>query len=140
MNYTYTRTVQSHGVNCCDQVTPPPAPTVVADMAGEKIRTRHLGRRSLGETYPDVVSHVSGLLRRLPGNPELIVDATDVGRPVVDQMRVGGLAPIPVTVTSGKATKRERRGWRAAGTAVIQSSVSFGGPLTSANGMDQLLP
>lgn len=42
----------------------------------------------------------------------MVVDATGVGRPVIDQMRAGGLDPVAVTITSGKATKQERGGWK----------------------------
>jgi hypothetical protein len=73
----------------------------------EKRRSfRHLERLPLGLDYPTVVERV----RRLVSSPELqrspatlIVDATGVGRPVVDLLRRAGLPCrlIPVTITAG---------------------------------------
>jgi hypothetical protein len=37
---------------------------------------------------------------------QLIVDATGVGRPVLDDMRQSGLCPIGVTITAGNAVSR----------------------------------
>lgn len=80
-----------------------------AQPAGaRRYHCRHLERLPLGTSYPDVVAHVERIL----GTPvlaaaaadqqtALVVDATGVGRPVVDMLRQAGLAPIAVTITGG---------------------------------------
>jgi hypothetical protein len=65
---------------------------------------RHLQRWVLGTTYPAIVQDVAALLWRPPlaGTwVPLVVDATGVGRPVVDLFRASGLPAIAVTLTGG---------------------------------------
>jgi hypothetical protein len=69
----------------------------------------HLHRFALGTLYPDVVDGVAKLLAQLPPRPEppsLAVDATGVGRPVVDLLRDRHLAPVAVTITGGDTPSR----------------------------------
>lgn len=50
---------------------------------------RHLQRLKLGTGYPDIVNIVGTMLKALPTAkiaPALVVDATGVGRPVIDMM------------------------------------------------------
>jgi hypothetical protein len=63
---------------------------------------KHLDRLPLKTSYPDIVAHVQTVLR-LPEFKDayLVVDATGVGRPVVDMLHNAGLSPIGVTITSG---------------------------------------
>ena len=49
-------------------------------------RVRHLERPPLGTPYTDVVARVVELVETLGGNPVLAVDATGVGRPVIDML------------------------------------------------------
>ena len=78
---------------------------VVDDEAQpSRYHVRHLQRLKTGTSYPDVVEIVGRLLKSLPHRdraPALIVDATGVGRPVVDLMRKAGLYPVAVTITGG---------------------------------------
>ncbi len=81
---------------------------LVPGEVGRKRLIRHgftfLHRFPLGTPYPEVVERVGGLLARLPARrdkPELYVDATGVGRPVVDMMKARGLQPIGVSITGG---------------------------------------
>ena len=62
---------------------------------------RHLERPRLGTPYPMVTRRIKTLLlsNELRDNCELIVDATGVGKPVVDMLLSEGLTPIPVTIT-----------------------------------------
>jgi hypothetical protein len=65
---------------------------------------RHLQRLRLGTSYVDVCSIVATMLKALPSAklaPALVVDATGVGRPVIDAMQKAGLRPIAVTITGG---------------------------------------
>lgn len=80
------------------------------------LHVRHLERPPLGTYYPEIVERVKELvrdpaLRETSYNwhsghnetslPELVVDATGVGRPVVDMMRREGLSFAPVLITGG---------------------------------------
>ena len=49
-------------------------------------RVRHLERPKLGTPYTEVVDRVVELVKTLGGNPVLAVDATGVGRPVMDML------------------------------------------------------
>src|SRR5688572_31273141 len=64
-------------------------------------RVVHLERMPLGTSYPQVVDQVKDLLVRAPSHqaPALVVDATGVGKPVLDLVRARGVpgALVPVT-------------------------------------------
>jgi hypothetical protein len=75
---------------------------------------RHLERVPLGTPYPGVVSRVAELLARpeLPGC-QLVIDATGVGRPVLDLFHAAGLAVVPVMITAGDRAALGKDGiWR----------------------------
>jgi hypothetical protein len=59
------------------------------------------------------VRHVGDLLERSPlrGATELVIDATGVGRPVVDMIRQAKLEPVAITIHGGDAVTFEN-GWR----------------------------
>ena len=64
-----------------------------------------LHRYPLGTPYPDVYRSVASVLHQLPARerpPELVVDKTGVGAPVVDAMREMGLKPVAVAITAGR--------------------------------------
>jgi len=67
----------------------------------------HLERLPLGTTYPAIVAHVSRLLTKLPGHPELVIDFTGVGRPVFDMFVYSGISPIGVLISGGTAETRD---------------------------------
>jgi hypothetical protein len=75
------------------------------------LRLRYLERLALGTPYPEVVERVVGLTRssELAGHCHLVVDATGVGRPVVDLLRRAGpgCQMMPATITGGDAESRE---------------------------------
>jgi hypothetical protein len=75
------------------------------------LRLRYLERLALGTPYPEVVERVVGLTRssELAGHCHLVVDATGVGRPVVDLLRQAGpgCQMMPATITGGDAESRE---------------------------------
>ena len=60
--------------------------------AGTAYHVRHIDRLAAGTPYPSQVSKVRTLLRHLEqlGSVSLVVDATGVGRPVVDMLREAG--------------------------------------------------
>jgi hypothetical protein len=69
------------------------------------LRLRYLERIPLGTPYPEVVSRAAQVTRSsvLEGACELLVDATGVGRPVVDLLRSAGLkcSLTPAIITGG---------------------------------------
>jgi hypothetical protein len=92
--------------------------TEVTEQDGERhYDVRSVQRLPLRTRYPAVVAHARATVAALrTGDPAptayLIVDATGVGRPVVDQLGdVGASAlPIPVTITGGDAVTLDERG------------------------------
>lgn len=82
-------------------------------VAGEppRLDCRHLRRWSLGTSYPQIVRDVRSLVQGEPlwGNARLVVDATGVGRPVVDLLRQADLGCVltPVVITGGSVVTRD---------------------------------
>lgn len=74
-------------------------------------RIRHLERFPKGTEYPAIVERVESVLRRVPGGCLLAVDATGVGRPVVDLLVRAGLGPVAVTITGGSRPHGEGTEW-----------------------------
>ncbi len=68
-----------------------------------RLDCRHLERLPLNTPYPEVVDRIGRLLTTpaLQGDTQLVVDATGVGRPVVDLFRERDLEPVPITITGG---------------------------------------
>jgi len=75
---------------------------------------RHLQRFKLGTAYPDIVQAVKRMYDRPPlrGQSALVVDATGVGRPVVDLFKKAGLRPVAITITGGQAVGVGPGGYR----------------------------
>ncbi len=66
---------------------------------------RHIDRLPLGTSYPDIVRHVTDLIRELPRRPrapDLVVDGTGVGKAVVDLFREARMNPIAISITAGR--------------------------------------
>jgi hypothetical protein len=79
------------------------------------LAVRHLERYELGTPYPKVIEHVRRLLTRYPirehlDHTRLLVDATGVGRPVVDSFRARGVHPISVLIHGGERVSQEIAG------------------------------
>ena len=70
-----------------------PAAIAVAEVPKSDIHIRHLERLPLGTPYPKVIERVTAIIEKLP-SADLVVDATGVGRPVIDQMRETGQSPF----------------------------------------------
>jgi len=70
--------------------------------------------RTRGKPYPEIVAKVADLVRRPPlaSASRLVVDATGVGRPVLDMIRAAGLDPLAVTITAGAKVSGGRRAAR----------------------------
>lgn len=74
---------------------------------------RALERYPLGTPYPQIVMSVKERLQlpALRGRTTLVVDATGVGRAVVDLLRAARLYPVPVSITSGQQVTRDDPYW-----------------------------
>jgi hypothetical protein len=84
----------------------------VVEWTQDALKVRHLQRFPLGTVYPAIVDAVADLMTRLPEYPELSVDATGVGRPVVDLLRANGLRLDAVTITGGDSATHDGMDWR----------------------------
>lgn len=79
----------------------------VPDM---RYHLRHLERLLLGTSYPRQVEIIKQRFDAIPLSyrhsvKSLLVDATGVGRAVIDMMREAGLSMIPIVITVGNATR-----------------------------------
>ncbi len=87
---------------------------VVIEQSDDRARydVREIRRWLLGTPYPAIVSDVAAL-RDLPDLKEsaLVVDATGVGRPVVELFRAAGCAPKSVMITAGSHATRDEHGY-----------------------------
>jgi len=76
----------------------------------EVLTVKHLEQVQLGTSYPRVVHRVKDLAQRasLLGKVSVVVDATGVGDPVVDMMRLAKIEGelVPVKITSGEHATR----------------------------------
>ncbi len=118
------------------QAQDPTALAVVDVDVVDEVQVRHLEQLPLGTPYPQVVSRIVELVQALPDAP-LVVDATGVGRPVVDQLRAAGLDPIAVTITAGKAVTFDGEAWRVPKRELVRTLVAAfeGGRLKVAAGL-----
>jgi hypothetical protein len=66
----------------------------------------------LGTPYPDVVTRVRWILDNLGADAALIIDATGVGRPVVDLFEAKRVYPVAVTITAGETMARDGHRYR----------------------------
>lgn len=75
---------------------------------------RHLHRPALKTPYPEVIEEVKRTTQhpKLKGRAELVVDATGVGRPVVDMLRERGCEPRGITITAGQEVTEAEGMWR----------------------------
>jgi hypothetical protein len=75
----------------------------VVEYVSPNYHVRWLERPDLGTPYPAIVERIGNLLKtiNLSGNQRLIVDATGVGKPVIDMLRKARLKPVAVTITGG---------------------------------------
>lgn len=64
-------------------------------------RIAGLGRLPLGTPYPGVVAALTQIMARMPPHTPLLIDASGVGRAIVDMMVDAGLQPCAITITGG---------------------------------------
>ena len=70
----------------------------------ETYHVRYCNRLALNTPYPEIVRWTSELVKKLMARARvgLIVDATGVGRPIIDMFRESRLKVVPVNVTGGQ--------------------------------------
>src|SRR5229473_1377137 len=80
-----------------------------------RYRVRFLERVALGTPYPNVVERVRAMVRAKPlvGQCTLVMDATGVGAPVVDMLRMAqlGCRIEPVILTGGEWASQAEGVW-----------------------------
>ena len=87
---------------------------IVVDHRGDDDthRLRHIERPRLGTPYPKIIKRVIQIRERLEKRtgytPSIFLDATGVGRPVVDEFQRKGITVNPVTITAGESITEER--------------------------------
>ena len=101
-----------------------PTALAVAELLEPEIHLRHLERRPLGTPYPQVAAQIGATMKALPAPGELVVDATGVGRPVLDLLRDAGLAPVAVCITGGRAVTFDGDMWRVPKRILVRSLVA----------------
>jgi hypothetical protein len=76
------------------------------------IVVRHLHRFPLGTSYPNIISSVKKMLAdsRLKG-ATAVIDASGVGRAVLDLMHLARVFPVAVTITGGTNETHEGDNW-----------------------------
>ena len=91
-------------------------PVVFGHRKEIALRLRYLERVPLGTPYAEVVERVRGMTRsvELAGHCRLVVDATGVGRPVVELLESArlGCGIMPVMVTGGEMESMSRGYYR----------------------------
>lgn len=83
---------------------------VIVEQSDDRTRydARDIRRWPLGTAYPQIVSDVSALLALpLLAEAALVVDATGVGRPVVELFAAAGCEPKGVMITAGNHATRD---------------------------------
>ncbi|HVM79935.1 MAG TPA: hypothetical protein VMU06_13020 [Stellaceae bacterium] len=84
-----------------------PTAAAVVEAEAERFTVRHLERLPLGTPYPIVADRLGVIFDALPGSRALVIDATGVGRPVLDLLRAAGRNPVGVSITGGKTARRD---------------------------------
>ena len=89
---------------------------VKVDGGNKEYHLRHVERFALGTTYPEIVTKLMDRITAVNLGEQymVIVDATGVGRPVVDLMRKNNIRCTPVSFTGGEheAFDPDFGGWR----------------------------
>jgi len=96
------------------------------DQTNDRHRIFYIERPALGTRYPDILKRVEEIASeyteegdrpnadgpRIPGTPpEIYVDVTGLGRPVVDEMKARGLRRVTaVTIVAGESVSKPERG------------------------------
>ena len=82
--------------------------TILEEREESSYDVRYL-ERLRNTPYPQIVRRLDHLVKRLPEKPSMAVDATGVGRPVIDMIRDAHLPAsiYPITLTGGDAVTQD---------------------------------
>jgi Terminase RNaseH-like domain len=82
--------------------------TILEERERNSYDVRYL-ERLRNTPYPSIVRRLDHLVKRLPEKPSMAVDATGVGRPVIDMIRDANLTATvyAITLTGGDAVTRD---------------------------------
>ena len=82
--------------------------TILEEKERGRYDVRYL-ERLRNTPYPSIVKRLDHLVRRLPERPSMAVDATGVGRPVIDMIRDASIPATlyPITLTGGDAVVKK---------------------------------
>ena len=82
--------------------------TILEEREENSYDVRYL-ERLRNTPYPSIVRRLDHLVKRLPERPSMAVDATGVGRPVIDMIRDANLPATiyPITLTGGDAVTQD---------------------------------
>ena len=79
------------------------AEQIAAEKPRDELRVRALQRLPLGTSYLDQVQQIATLLQAQPlASAKVFIDATGVGKPVVDLFKHAGIDHKPVWITGGR--------------------------------------
>lgn len=97
------------------QRSDPTALTVIKGVQDEDFtrsyHLRHADRFELGTPYPEVADKVAALMEMDElKKAKLVVDATGVGRPIVEMLEERGLRPESIWITGGDSVTKDRKG------------------------------
>lgn len=82
---------------------------------------RHAERLPPGSSYARVVARVKEISRSL-SRPDLVIDATGVGKAAIELFRAAQLSPIVVTISAGDEVVEESAGFRVPKRDVISTA------------------
>lgn len=94
---------------------PPPATRTRNGTSVVAVKHHHVRlceRPRLGTPYPDVVRRVRAIFDGIGSPADLVVDASGVGRPVVDLFEQARVYPIAVTITGGDTAMQNGAAYR----------------------------
>ena len=90
---------------------------IILERAGTELHARHIERLPLGLSYPDQVTRIAALVAspQLARNVTVTVDATGVGKPIVDLLRAAlrplGTPVVGVIISGGATATRVGSRW-----------------------------
>ena len=119
-------------------------PDITVAGSGKEYHLRHVERFPLGTTYPAIVSKLQDRIDAINLGEKymVVVDATGVGRPVVDLMRKNNIRCTPVSFTAGEKEAFDEvfGGWRVPKRILVSNlQVLFqNGQLKMAAGMEHI--
>jgi len=104
------------------------AVAIIEHVANDREHEYHLrrcARLPLGTSYQDITRHIKTIVRQFENEGRgitLVVDATGVGKPVIDSLREDGLKPVSITVTGGQNTSSSDGEWHVPKRDIIASA------------------